>query len=117
MCLAMELILQPILLCGEQGPTNRENPPTKRCRRAGVACSRKAQERGEPAERTAEIRAHGRGWDSRVHPGAAGLACGGLLVWKRVLAAVRAVEAPTGNLADRSLGRGNEGLPVTIVLI
>lgn len=54
--------------------------------------------------------------DSSVHPGAAGPACGGLLVWKHVLAAMRALEAPTGNLAERRLGRGNEGLPVTIAL-
>lgn len=36
---------------------------------------------------------------------------------KHVLAVVRAVEVPTGNLAERSLERENEGLLVAIALI
>lgn len=42
---------------------------------------------------------------------------GGLVVWKDVLAAVRVVEVPTGNLSEGSWERENEGHLLAVAFI
>lgn len=55
--------------------------------------------------------------DSSVQPAAACPTCRKLVVGKQMLAAVKAVEVPIGNLAERSLERENKGLLLVIALI
>ena len=76
-------------------------PPAERCRRAGVARSGQAQESGRALQRAPQ----GAGHMARVG-GQFAQPMGGRGVWKHVLAAVRAVEVPLGNLVERRFWRG-----------